>query len=103
LGLFTFGEYKAFLNSIGKPEKIGDAIVAVGATKFRKQLEDYSEYVTLKLDDLEPLRTVAKWKDLADLRKKKFTLDLLKDKGVRITDIIRYFNDWQQSKDQWPG
>jgi len=103
LGLFTFGEYKAFLNSIGKPEKIGDAIVKLGATKFRKQLEDYSQYVTLKLDDLEPLRTVVKWKDLRDLRKKKFTLDVLKDKGVRITDIIRYFNDWQQSKDQWPG
>jgi hypothetical protein len=101
LALFTFGDYKAFLNTIGNPEVIGDALAALDSSKFKKRLKDYSQYVTLKLAELEPLRTMEKWKDLADLRKKKFTLEKLKSEKIAISDVVRYFCDWQHSKEQY--
>lgn len=101
LALFTFGEYKAFLSPIGGQKNIGDRIAKLGASGFKSKLQDYSQYVMLKLDELAPLRAAEKWKDLADLRRKRFTIAELRTKNVRITDIIRFFSDWQQSKQQY--
>jgi ATPase family associated with various cellular activities (AAA) len=102
LALFTFGEYKAFLNTIGKATTVGDAAAELGATRFKEQLRDYSQYVMLKLSDADALRSldVVKWKRLADLRKKKLDLKKL-PKESRSSDLIRYLVDWQQSKEQY--
>lgn len=101
LALFTFGDYKAFLNTLGKPEVIGDAIATLGARKFREKLKSYSRYVGLKMDELEPLKQQFKAKNLDQLRKKEFTLEELKTKGIRIDSVVRYLCDWQQSNEQY--
>ena len=101
VALFTFGEYRAFLNTIGKPEVIGKAIANLSAREFQKQVRDYSQYVTLKLTEFEPLRQVVEWNDLADLRKKTFTRQDLKKKKIPMSDTLRYLCDWQQSKEQY--
>jgi SpoVK/Ycf46/Vps4 family AAA+-type ATPase len=102
LALFTFGEYKTFLNSIGKGEPIGDAAAKLGAKRFKEKLEDYSQYVTLKLSEAVPLRSldIVTWKNLGDLRKKRLVLKKL-PKELRSSDMIRYLVDWQQSKEQY--
>ncbi len=102
LALFTFGEYKAFLNTIGKPETIGKAIADLGSKRFKEQLRDYSQYVMLKLSDLEALRSldIVKWKDLAELRRKKPIVKKL-PKEIRSSEVVRYLADWQQSKEQY--
>src|SRR5579863_246454 len=101
LSLFTFGDYKAFLNTIGKSKVIGDAIAELGPDKFREQLKDYSQYVGLKMADLDLLKALVEAKNLAQLRRKKFTIELLKTKKVPIYDVVRYLCDWQQSKEQY--
>ena len=101
LELFTFGDYKAFLTTLGKPEKIGDAIVTLGARDFREKLKSYSRYVGLKSEELEPLKEHFKAKNLAQLRKKEFTIEELKAANIRIDAVVRYLCDWQQSKEQF--
>ena len=101
LALFTFGDYKAFLNTLGKPDVIGDAIATLGAREFREKLKSYSRYVGLKVDELEPLKREFKAKSLGQLRKKEFTLEELKMKGIRIDGAVRYLCDWQQSNEQY--
>jgi hypothetical protein len=101
LSLFTFGDYKAFLNTIDEPKVIGDAITNLEAATFKEQLKDYSQYVALKLAELEPLRKVVAWKNLAELRKQKFSIEKLRTDEITISDVIRYFCDWQQSKEQY--
>lgn len=101
MALFTFGDYKAFLNTLGKPEVIGDVMASLGARGFREKLKSYSRYVGLKMDELEPLKRQFKAKNLDQLRKKEFTLDELKTKGMRIDSVVRYLCDWQQSNEQY--
>jgi hypothetical protein len=101
LSLFTFGDYKTFLNTLGGPDVIGEAIAELGTREFRDKLRDYSQYVGLKISDLEPLKQREKAKNLAQLRKKKFTIEELKTEKMRIYNVVRYFCDWQQSKEQY--
>ena len=113
LALYTFGEYKAFLRTFADAEIVDDAVSKLDDTlskivpaKFQEQLNDYSQFVTLKLPDLEPLKKIVTWTDLADLEKKKFTLrDVEKEnvekENIPITHIVRYFCDRQQSKEQY--
>src|ERR1035437_2862572 len=61
LSLYTFGEFKTFLKGIGDKKSIGDRIEELGSSKFCQQLRKDSEYVTLKVDDLRPLRKAVKW------------------------------------------
>jgi hypothetical protein len=99
--LLTFGEYKSFLKTIGEPKKIGDAVAGCGAAEFRSRLETYARYVTLKLDDIEPLRDGLDWKDWDELRAKfNLTLKDITDRKVPITHIVRYLVDWRESKEQ---
>lgn len=113
LSLYTFGEYKAFLKSIADAETpeqavsaIADALSKTKAPQFSNHVTDYSQYVILKLSDLEPLRKLVPWTTLADLDEKKFTLkDIEKEnedkETIPITYIVRYFCDRQQSKEQY--
>ena len=101
LALFTFGDYKAFLTTLGKPEVIGDAIATMGTREFREKLKSYSRYVGLKSEELEPLKRQFKAKNLAQLRKKEFTIEDLKAANIRIDAVVRYLCDWQQSKEQY--
>jgi hypothetical protein len=52
LELFTFGEFKSFLKSIGGKKDIGAKLRDMGEPMFRGRLEEYSAYVTLRLEDL---------------------------------------------------
>ena len=100
-GLFTFGEYKSFLKTIGDPKNIGNAVSVCGAAEFRNRLEAFARYVTLKLDDVEPLRDGLNWKDLDELRGKfNLTLKEITDKKIPITHMARYLCDWRESKEQ---
>jgi ATPase family associated with various cellular activities (AAA) len=101
LTLYTFGEFQAFVNKIGNKKAIGNQIAKLGPSEFRKLLKDDSEYVTLKLSELRVLDKVVKGKTLADLHRKKFTLELLLSRKVQIRPIIRYLCDRQQSKEQY--
>jgi SpoVK/Ycf46/Vps4 family AAA+-type ATPase len=113
LSLYTFGEYKAFLKTIADAEssekavhQLAEALSRTKGTKFREQLKDYSQYVTLKLSDLDPLDKLVPWTTLADLDKETFTLKDVEKKNAKkeaipITHIIRYFCDRQQSKEQY--
>lgn len=101
LGLYTYGEYRALLKSIGKEEKIGDEIAVLGAKEFRDRLKGDNETLTLKLKDLEPLRKLhIRWKTVDDLDRKNFTLKQLEIKRIQPTQIIRYFCDRRESKEQ---
>ena len=120
LELFTFGEYKAFLKSLkdlaskkrlaagnvsnpGQKEEdtIGDDIEGLGKETFCSELETFSKYVTLKVDDLSPLKKIrVKWKRIGELDKRVFTLEQLKKKGIEPTPAIRYFCDRKESRDQ---
>ena len=102
LALYTFGEYKAFLKTIGDEKKIGDALESLGPVEFRRQLKAYSKFVTLKVSDLAPLRRIGiKWRRLAELDKKMFTLKQLLDKKLPISHIVRYYCDRKESKEQY--
>jgi hypothetical protein len=103
LELFTFDEFRGFLRNIGDENSIGDEIEKLTAAGFIDSLKKYSEFVTLKLSDLDALpicktfgsKSLAKWKT------KKFILQDLERKGVRISHTIRYLCDLQQSKEQY--
>jgi hypothetical protein len=101
LELYTFGEFRAFLKTIGDDKNIGDGIENLGGSEFRQRLTADSQSVTLKLGDLSPLRKIGvKWKKLADLDKKTFTLKQIERKKLQPTPIIRYFCDRKESKEQ---
>lgn len=101
LALYTFGEFKAFLRGIGNKKSIGDRVEQLRASGFRKRLREDSEYVTLNLSDLKPLRKVVTWRNLDELKRKKFGLEQLKRNRIPVTPIIRYLCDWQRSKEQY--
>lgn len=101
LHLYTFGEFQAFLRSIGDGDSIGDKIGAMGAADFRKHLTEYSKFVALKLSDLSSLSKIGvKWKSLSDLDKKNFTLRQLEEKRLQPTPVVRYLCDRRESKMQ---
>lgn len=101
LHLYTFGEFRAFLKSIGGEHEIGDKVEALGAAVFRKRLTEYSKFVSLKLSDLSPLRKIGvNWIKLPELDKKEFTLKQLEQKNLQPTPIVRYFCDRRESKIQ---
>jgi len=108
LALYTFGEYKAFLRTIADAEqvdeavsKLDDALSRLDPSEFQERVNDYSQYVTLKLAELEPLRKLVKWKKISGLKKKKFTLKDVEKENIPISPIIRYFCDRQESKEQY--
>jgi len=92
LGLYTFGEYRAFLKTFGKEDQIGDNLVAVGKNEFIERLKGYNETLTLKLSDLEPLKQIGcNWTTVDDLDKQQFSLKQLEEKKLQPTQIIRYY------------
>lgn len=108
LALYTFGEFRAFLNRIDtKKDSIEKGIAGLDPSEFRKLLNEDSEFATLKLSDLKPLAKIrslaklAKGMALADIYKTKITLELLERNKVRILPIIRYLCDRQQSREQY--
>jgi hypothetical protein len=101
LSLYTFGELRAFLRQFGDKSSIGDGLEGLPAAEFQKLLKNDSKYVALKVTDLKPLRKVVNWKNLADLKAKKFTLKQLVKRKVSLNPTIRYLCDWQESKDQF--
>jgi hypothetical protein len=101
LQLYTFGEFRAFVKSIGGEHEIGDKVEALGGAEFRKRLTEYSKFVSLKLSDLSPLRKLGvNWTRLTDLDEKEFTLKQLEKKNLEPTPIIRYLCDRRESKIQ---
>jgi hypothetical protein len=123
LELFTFGEYKAFLKTIrdlavkkrkkktisgnatkpGKEEEmaIGEDIEVLGKETFCSELETFSKFVLLKVDDLSPLKKIrVEWTRIGQLDKRSFTLEQLKKKDIEPTLAIRYFCDRKESRDQ---
>lgn len=101
LALYTFGEYKTFLKAIGDKKSIRKRLEELKGTAFRKLLKADSEYVTLKLEELGPLRDALDWKGgLAELAKKKFNLKELEKKKIPITLVVRFVCDRQESREQ---
>jgi hypothetical protein len=99
LELFTFGEFKSFLKSLGEKTDIGQKLKDMGEPKFREHLVKYSSHVTLRLQDLEPLGKTAS-KSLADAYKLQLSLKDLVEGKIKITPIMRYLCDRRESKDQ---
>jgi len=101
LELYTFGEFRAFLKTLGDENAIGDEIKKLGPAKFEQKLDEDSRYVILKTSDLDPLQKIGvTWKRIADLDQAAFTLKQLEDKDLQPTHVIRYFCDRKESKEQ---
>jgi hypothetical protein len=102
LALYTFGEYKAFLKSIGNESTIGAKIRDLKQSGFIKALNAYSKYITLKISDLDALKKIGiKWKRISDLDNQKFTLKQIERKNLQKTNVIRYFCDRKETKEQY--
>ncbi len=100
LGLYTFGEFRSFLKTIGDESEIDGKLQALGLSGFRDALTKYSRYVTLKLDDLQPLLKKFNRKSFAEVASETFTLSELQDGGITLSPIIRYLCDQKESKEQ---
>jgi hypothetical protein len=101
LELYTFGEFRSFLKTIGDENSIGNGIEKLGKAKFQERLEDNSKYVTLKLRELEPLLKAFNRKRLAEVMEEPFTLEELEGKGIKVSSpIVRFLCDRKESKEQ---
>lgn len=103
LELFTFDEFKHFLNRIGDGENIGDKLASLRQHAFESKVRDYSRYVTLKLDDIliKYPDEFSRWNfgDWDD-----FPIDEIKtkhNKGEEQSEIERYLLDRRESKSQY--
>lgn len=101
LELFTFDEFKHFLNRIGNGTNIGNKLASLRQHELEDMVRDYSKYVTLKLDDLSSKHPDAfsKWKfrDWDD-----FPIDDIKPKqGEELSEMERYLLDRRESKSQY--
>lgn len=80
LSLYTFDEFKAFLRQFGGMKAVTKTIEDLTAAEFQKLLKEDGKYVALKVSDLKTLKKVVQWKNLTDLKTKKFTLKHLQNK-----------------------
>jgi len=96
LDLFTFADFKEFLNSCGDGQNIGDKLIDLGQSGFRSKVEQYSEYVNLRIKDI-PERfagTVPPWRAIQDLPEEE-------QKKILKTEVGKYVRDYSQSKRQY--
>ncbi len=101
LEVFTFDEFKHFLNRIGNGTNIGNELASLRQPEFENKVRDYSKYVTLKLDDVSSKYSDAfsKWK-FSDWD--EFPIDAIKTKpGEETSEMERYLLDRRVSKHQY--
>jgi hypothetical protein len=97
--LLTFGEFKSFINNISSdPKQIEVELRALGRDPFLAKLENFSNCVTLKFSEAEPLLKEFKTQRLGDLFAQKLPRPTVK---TPIPDIIRYLYDRRESRDQY--
>jgi hypothetical protein len=102
LTLYTFGEFKSFITSIGGAESIGAKVEALTDAEFLKIVKVHS--VSLKFDDLAVLKTIpelSKWKRLRDLDRLTFDERGLENAKIDTKiPVIKYLLDKKQSRRQ---
>jgi hypothetical protein len=96
LTLYTFGEFKSLLNSIGTVETIGEKLETIDLEPFAARVKEYTKYVTLRLNDLKTVRKLRKIsvKDLDSISPKTL-------KPVLESEIARYILDRRESRRQY--
>ncbi len=104
--LFTFGDLKAFLATLGSREDLGDKIEGLGQAEFQKKLRKFGDHVGLKIHDLDVLHGLPEnWKELTSLRRLTFSAEKAKElcaaRNIAVPpSAVRYLCDWQQSNEQ---
>jgi SpoVK/Ycf46/Vps4 family AAA+-type ATPase len=99
--LLTFGELKEFMKGISKSDTtILSDLTDFGSEKFRNRLAEYSEYVTLRMKELEELQKLLRKSKLEDLLGEKFSLADLGN-NFNINQTVRYLLDRRQSRVQY--
>lgn len=92
LELFTFADFKEFLKLRGTAKNIGDELKQLGELGFKREVRDYSKYVTLRMSDL-PRKFRTKLPDWSDLKLKE-------QKEALKYPIGKYLRDRKESKSQ---
>jgi ATPase family associated with various cellular activities (AAA) len=91
LELYMFHEFKRFLATIGNGNDIGDKLESLSKQEFESLVVDYSERVTLKINDLTPdSRTFSKWNDIS-----------IPDPKNKEKEIVKYLRDRKKSGKQY--
>lgn len=99
LSLLTFGEFEAFIASLGKPKDIR----GLDFDHFYAKVKEKSDSVLLRRDDLNGIKVGTKksWKTISDLDTIHFRRDSLAQ-TVRFPPIVKYLLDRKQSRRQYP-
>jgi hypothetical protein len=101
LELYTFGEFSSFVKSLQNGTKIGARLAGMTPDEFADRVERDSRYVGLRLQDLSPLAKLGcacdTYKDILEL-----SLDrrVVEENDIKVTPIIRYLLDRQDSRRQ---
>jgi hypothetical protein len=102
LSLYTYGEFETFISSIAPVDSINGKIVELGPNGFEQKVRDDGPNISLKLDDLRPLRKVVKWKRLEELDKEPFDEHRVKEKKINSKiPAIKYVLDRKQTRRQF--
>lgn len=106
LSLYTFGEFASFLSGIGDSTEIGNAVRALGKDGFNSRVRDDSQTASLRMEDLDLLRSVIKlgrWQRLKDLDAIDFSEQEVRKSGINTKiPAIKYVLDKKQSRRQTP-
>ena len=106
LSLYTFGEFKSFVRSIGGPDDFEDNLRKLRSTGLRSKVLSDSETVGIKLKDLRILndrkysRTWApgNWTRLQDLYSASFNEESIRKIQPNPTPAVRYVIERRKSK-----
>lgn len=101
LELYTFGDFRSFVKTIGDENNIGNKVEEMGKAKFEEALEKDSNYVALKLVDIEPLFTFFKCKRLSEIVGEHFTLKFLIEQKIPTSTTVQFLCDQKESREQW--
>lgn len=96
LTLYTFGEFRSFLKSIGNDKTIGGALEKLSTDDFAANVKTYTKSVTLRMNDLKLGKRKFRVKDLDHIPSK-----VLKRASVAKTAIARYIDDRKASRRQY--
>jgi hypothetical protein len=101
LGLFTFGEFKAFLKHVQNGASLSDKLKAMKSSVLKDKAEAANEFCTLRIKDLDVLKQCFNLSSLKELEEEeKLTYDFLAKNEVKLLPIVRYLADRRQSKIQ---
>ena len=93
LALFTYAEFRGFLNRIDEAGKLGDALQTLGPTGFKSLVVQHTDYAMLKLHDLPEgvVRAICDWTDIPPSKRS----------GALSHEIGRYLRDRSDSRRQY--